>query len=81
MPVVGHQAPGKDADRRALVGQGQHLLEGEVVLILFEQPQFSVGRIEHVICQPAGGASCHSGHGPYLKAAEDKSKGVRHLQF
>ena len=39
VPMVGHQHPVEDADRRPFVGEGKNLLEGEEILILLEQPE------------------------------------------
>ena len=63
MKMIGHQAPGEDADRHALVCLGKHLFESDVILVLLEQPQSAIGAIEHVIDQSARSFSGDAGHG------------------
>lgn len=45
------------------MGQLQNPLEGEEVIIIFEEPQAAVGAIQNVIDQAAGCISGRSRHG------------------
>jgi hypothetical protein len=51
------------------VGQHQHLLEGEEVIVFLKQSKASVGPIEDMIDQPAGGVSSDSRHDDSLCAS------------
>lgn len=57
VPVIGHDAPVEDADRRALVRFDEHLLEGEEIIIFLEQTQAAVGAVQDVVDNSARGRS------------------------
>jgi hypothetical protein len=51
MPVIGHEAPIQDPDRRPPMRLDEHALKCQEIIILLKQAQPSVGPVEHVINQ------------------------------
>ena len=49
VPVIAHEDIGQHAQRDAGMSLGQHLLKGREIGILLEQPQPTIGSIEHMI--------------------------------
>jgi len=62
MPVVGHNAIGKQPHLVAVNGRRQHAHEGVVVFGLLEDRHSSVGAVEHMVNQTALGNSQRSSH-------------------
>lgn len=63
VPVVGHEAPGEDADGDALVGLGQNAFEGGVVLVFVEKGALADAPVENVVDQPGGSMARPARHG------------------
>ena len=72
MPMVGHDDIAENAQWHAGVGLGDDLLKGGEVGILFEQPQPTVGPIEHMVNVAADDRPGCSGHADNLAAAADR---------
>ena len=82
VPVVGHEAPVEQADRAPPVGLDQEPLEGEVVPVLAEEGEPSVGAVEDVEDRPAGGVACGAGHDRMVPRANRASNNrSRHVYF
>jgi hypothetical protein len=48
MPMIGHQAPSQDAHRETLGQFRQQRLKCQEIPVLLEQPQTTVGAVQHV---------------------------------
>jgi hypothetical protein len=64
MPMVRHQAPGKDAHLHARLGFGKYFLERKVVAVVMEEGASTVRTVKRVEYKPARSSPWRPWHGP-----------------